>query len=349
MPKANFPEGLPQSIAQAVVDDEQLRHAQAISGTNDMDLSDVYLIDGVIPRSSLGLGVRTVRFFAGKRSRAELPPEQAATGPKALLAGEAPITGVPATGGGGPATGGGEPAAVGGPATGGTRAKDGGPATGGCNAGSASERALKRNVSEGSEPYEDPVTKRRRKLQETMGSLRVSITEAAREGRWHSESQWAVDTVIFLTEELLQLVRTLLTEDLPGWQPQAPFPESGAGPHLKHLVNKIQRFFSTLLLTNPMYAYLKHFKTVFETLKGFGASDSGDVALLEILMSNLGQSATWLTWLQFATQRVAPCDARAIPGRFQGHAAGGREGVRIAIQTVPTTRLGPKVSPIILS
>ena len=42
-----------------------------------MDLSRVYLIDCVIPRTSLGMGVYVMKLFAGNGSRLDLPDDRA--------------------------------------------------------------------------------------------------------------------------------------------------------------------------------------------------------------------------------------------------------------------------------
>ena len=146
---------------------------------------------------------------------------------------------------------------------------------------------MKRVVSEVSY-HEDPSAKRRRKMQETMNSLRAGITDAAKHGRWQSSSSWITDTVIFLSSELLQFVRTLLQEDLPGWVPKHPLPESGVGPSLRRLVDRIQAFFTKLLQSHAVFRHVPHFKSVFDTLQDLGATPTGEVALLKMLMTAIG-------------------------------------------------------------
>ena len=68
VPKTNFPNGLPDAIKECVEDPNALVSAQLHAGCSTVasfDSDNFYIVDKVIPRTSLGKGVTTLKFYAG--------------------------------------------------------------------------------------------------------------------------------------------------------------------------------------------------------------------------------------------------------------------------------------------
>ena len=59
VPRSNFPKGLPPSIIGAEVDAAKLANVGEA-----LDLDEFFIIDMVIPRTQLGMGVSALKFFA---------------------------------------------------------------------------------------------------------------------------------------------------------------------------------------------------------------------------------------------------------------------------------------------
>ena len=76
VPRANFPTGLPRAIADAEVSEDQLKQVKSMSGPElHFDHDGHFLIDCMIPRTSLGRGVFVVRFFVSVARPSEDPDQ----------------------------------------------------------------------------------------------------------------------------------------------------------------------------------------------------------------------------------------------------------------------------------
>ena len=82
VPKTNFTNGLPQEIKDAVVEPEGDDDNWGVNGWK-VDSANFYIVDQVIPRTSLGKGVFIIRHFAGHSTKCNMnprPPSAASSG-----------------------------------------------------------------------------------------------------------------------------------------------------------------------------------------------------------------------------------------------------------------------------
>ena len=68
-------------------------------------------------------------------------------------------------------------------------------------------RVVRKRVSDPPTPKEEPAAKRRRLHRETLKELRDNITSAANNDNWCRSSDWDHNSVVYLTDELLQVLR----------------------------------------------------------------------------------------------------------------------------------------------
>ena len=144
---------------------------------------------------------------------------------------------------------------------------------------------------------EDRAVKRRRLLSETLKELRLAITRAADAGKWHSDSEWCHDTVLFNVTELMQVLRNIIADENKGGATGddtaatgAETAATGAGaatvsvaPAVTRLLNKVWDFLADVLKSRPMFGSVVHFKGIFTELTTMGADAKGDGALIEAL------------------------------------------------------------------
>ena len=65
VPKFNFPDGLPEDIERAIVDEDKLAEVEAQGGDMKIDPNTYYVIDKIIDRQRLGMNVLTLKFDTG--------------------------------------------------------------------------------------------------------------------------------------------------------------------------------------------------------------------------------------------------------------------------------------------
>ena len=194
MPRANFPRGLPPSIAPSEVTGDDARGCK-------YDPVREYLIEQNIPQTALGLGVYTVEKFQGSMATGVTSGNQmpGLPSPSALQltddSGAGSSSDVRATGGGGGATGGGG------------GATDGGGATGG-------GRGLKRDRSigdDGEPPSPEFASmKRARTERNALSLLKVMTVEAKRAGRWvHPPASMAPRSVLYYMGQTISALEEL--------------------------------------------------------------------------------------------------------------------------------------------
>ena len=73
VPKCNFPNGLPEDIESAVVDENTLAEMEAQSGQMQMDPEFYWVVDKMIDRKLLGKNVVTLKFYTGGTTTASAP------------------------------------------------------------------------------------------------------------------------------------------------------------------------------------------------------------------------------------------------------------------------------------
>ena len=163
VPRKNFPNGLPTTIAEHEVGENELKDAQRTGGfTGNADLSTFYLIDQVVPRELLSKSVGLLDF--AKKS-SNVATNERSHEPLGLARG-------PATGG---SSGDLSPLPENElPATGGNPDVDSGP---------VKKRRLDREFSDPI-PETDKTQKRVRILKHTLGALRDDLVAAADRQRW---------------------------------------------------------------------------------------------------------------------------------------------------------------------
>ena len=195
MPRANFPRGLPPSIAPSEVTGDDARACK-------YDPVREYLIEQNIPQTALGLGVYTVEKFQGSMATGVTSGNQmpGLPSPSALQltddSGAGSSSDVRATGGGGGATGGG-----------GGGATYGGGATGG-------GRGLKRDRSigdDGEPPSpESAAMKKTRTEQQALMLLKSMTRDAKRAERWvHPPTSMAPRSVLHYMGKTIEALEEL--------------------------------------------------------------------------------------------------------------------------------------------
>ena len=294
VPKTNFPDGLPEDIQEALVAQEDLQEAEVLGGgTFDHEL--YYIIDKCVPRHRLRKNVRSLKFFTGSVTKVGANAMSMSTGSERLAldntdAGDPPQAVDPPQ-----AAAGTQPQAA---------AGDSQPQAEPVER----KRALVASGSDAPEPEEDKVAKRRRMLSGTLSDLRSAIKGAADSGKWHSNSDWCQDTVHFLVQELMQVLKNIIDQETPpagATGPPAaatgadgPKGPEGPAPCFVKLLNKVQDFLVGIFTTRPMFDSVCHFKCVFTELKQMGADETGEGKLIEMLANVESNSVNQLDMSQ---------------------------------------------------
>ena len=75
VPKTNFPNGLPDAIKEYLVDPNTFDYGSN-ENCSKFGSDNFYAVDKAIPRTSLGKGVTTLKFYAGNSTKCNLNPRQ---------------------------------------------------------------------------------------------------------------------------------------------------------------------------------------------------------------------------------------------------------------------------------
>ena len=259
VPKHNFPHGPPEDIASAIVDENTLAEMEAQSGDLKIDTNAYFVVDKVIDRHRLGMGVVTLKFYTGGTTTASLAslsdkhdsdPHAASSGglSRAAAAGALPMAApqcLPAL------TSGALPTA----------------------APSPSPKRTHRQISDPPSPKEDPAMKRRNMLSATMTELRDNLKDAAELDHWLHLSDWDQTSVAYYTTDLLQVLEKLIEE----------YERRGDGGKAKPLIENALNFFCRLFTRRRCFVQLGSFRDAFQKFATMGAEPTGEFVLLEAL------------------------------------------------------------------
>jgi hypothetical protein len=282
VPKANFPEGLPPIVAQALATDEEIEDME-VRGGGTVDNQTYYIVDQEVSRQLLGRHVVILELDTGTDTRARLPPavEDGALGPSGTVHGHGTRTVVTEHRGGGadvtlrsrsrsrsrgrgPAgTAHGNGARGMGPAgrERGGGADAAGPAGGTYSAGR--ERGLEKVLSDASET-EEPEAKKAKEMVSVMKSLRDEIAAAMEKGHWYPTHKLQHANVQDLIGELLEVIK-------------------GMAGDTTGLFTKIGCWLEREILARPVYSVLEKFTGLFGRLTAAGAEVLGAGALIDAL------------------------------------------------------------------
>ena len=259
VPKCNI-SVMTDTMKAALISEEQLRSIEQTSGCDQrLDSNKYYVFDQMIPRHELGMNVLTLGFFTGSDTTAVNVPEGT---PGALPSAAAERLGAlssaaPERPGALP------PAAPEQPVM---------PWPAPVNV-PLRQAALRRDLSDPPSPTEEPHTKRRRLLKDTLVCLREDIIKCADQGNWgpSDNDNWDINNVSYLLNELIQVLNELKNN-----------PDTR---RFAKLVTNMRGFVTEVFFNRPSFAVLHKVVKSLNVLHDFAracvdVAQAGDLILL---------------------------------------------------------------------
>jgi len=260
VPKTNFAGGLlPTDLLPSMHTPEMLEEAEVLAD-GSIDHAQFYVIDKIADRTRLGAGLRTIKFFTGSTTTLNTRGMQSHSQPQAAN----PQISITA------------PVAIPPPAAPASQLQAASSSNQGSHSGAPTacntRRLLQlRGTDDEDAVDEPPAKKRKRKLADTMLVLRGSISSAAEEKKWHSDSAWVTNTVSFYVNEIIAAMQTLASEAHAAGESPAK---------VLLLIDKVWSFIASQLLSHAQFKDLCHFKDIFDKFSGMGATPTGTIKIL---------------------------------------------------------------------